>query len=63
MTMGSDIVVHPQNGEAGAHASWTAPRGDWGDADGMYVARGRDQTRARVTKGRTGSGRRGILAR
>ena len=35
--MGSDIVVHPKNWEADVHASWTAPRDDWGDADGIML--------------------------
>lgn len=35
MELGGDPVVHPKNWEAGAHAPWTAPREDWGDADGM----------------------------
>lgn len=35
MELGGDPVAHPKSWEAGAHAPWTAPREDWGDADGM----------------------------
>ncbi|MDR7415966.1 MAG: ferritin-like domain-containing protein [Armatimonadota bacterium] len=40
--LGGDPVVHPKDWEAGANAPWTAPRGDWSDADGMVE----DQLRA-----------------
>jgi len=33
--LGGDPVVHPREWEAGANAPWTAPRREWGDAEGM----------------------------
>jgi bacterioferritin len=33
--LGGSPVIHPKAWEAGANAPWTAPRADWGDADGM----------------------------
>jgi bacterioferritin len=33
--LGGDPVIHPKEWEAHANGPWTAPRGDWTDADGM----------------------------
>ena len=40
--LGGDPVVHPKDWEKGANATWTTPRADWSDADGMLE----DQIRA-----------------
>ncbi len=33
--LGGDPIIHPKDWEKGANAAFTAPRADWGDADGM----------------------------
>ena len=33
--LGGDPVIHPKDWEAHANGPWTAPRSDWGNADGM----------------------------
>jgi bacterioferritin len=33
--LGGDPAIHPKDWEAHANGPWTAPRADWGDADGM----------------------------
>jgi bacterioferritin len=42
LELGGDPVVHPKDWEAHANGPWTAPRGDWTDAEGMID----DQIRA-----------------
>lgn len=33
--LGGNPLIHPKDWEAHANGPWTAPRGDWTDADGM----------------------------